>query len=125
EVGELRNVDELDAERGPRLHPRVARVGAADRVLGRFGERRRLLEVIRVLIGRGALAGRDLGPPEPAADQFLVLLARRPGNELPGVVLLLARLLDAPRPGVEPARALGLHDRGGGVPDLALDRGVR
>ena len=37
----------------------------------------------------------------------------------------LAGLLDGPRPGVQPARGLGLVHRRRGVADLALDRRVR
>src|SRR5690349_5801368 len=103
EVGELRDVDELDADGRTRLHARVAGIGTGDGLLRRLGERRRLLEVVRVVVRRGALAGGHPGPAELGPDEFLVLAAGRPGDELPGVVLLLAGLLDAPGPGVEPA----------------------
>ncbi len=61
EVGELGDVDELDAGRRTRLHARVVRVGRLDRGLGRLGEGPGGLEVVGVVVGRGALAGRAPG----------------------------------------------------------------
>src|SRR5437764_194112 len=88
QVGELGDVDELDAQRRPRLHARVLRVGAADGVLGLLGERTGFLDVVRVAVGRGPLARRHPGPAQLLADQVLVVLSGRPRDELPGVVLL-------------------------------------
>src|SRR4051794_21866023 len=48
EVGELGDVDELDADRGPRLYAGVARVGAGDGRLGGLRERLRHREVLLV-----------------------------------------------------------------------------
>src|SRR3954470_18132361 len=62
EIGELRDVDELDARRRARLDPRVVRVGAQDRLERGLGERRRLLDVRGVLVRRGTLARRHLRP---------------------------------------------------------------
>ena len=127
EVGELRDVDELDAGR----RAAAARPGWPGRrvsIASSVGSAnaRGDLQVVRVRVGRGALAGRDAWPSRRCcADQVLVVLARGPGDELPGVVLVLGGLLDRPRPGVEPAGALGLLDRRRDVADLALDRGVR
>src|SRR5687768_6321345 len=122
QVGELGDVDELDADGGPRLDARVRGVGALDGGAGRLGEGRRLLDVLGVLVRGRPLARRHPGPAELPADQLLVLLAGGPGHELPGVVLLLARLLDAPGPRVEPPGAVGLHDGGGRVAHLPAHR---
>ena len=75
-------------------------------------------------LGRPRLAAEDERAlaRKLVADELLVVLARGPGDELPGVLLLRARRLDAPRPGIEPAGALRLHDGCGGVTDLAADR---
>src|SRR4051795_6969014 len=82
QVRELRDADELDAGRRSRLHAGVVRVGGLDRVLGRLGERRRDLQVIRVGVGRGALPGRDLRPALLLTHELLVVRARGPGDEL-------------------------------------------
>src|SRR5690349_4687719 len=115
EVRELRDADELDARGGPRLHAGVVRVGGLDRVLGRLGERPRDLQVVGVRVGRGALAGGHLRPAFLVAHELLVVRAGGPRDELPGVVLLLAGLLDRPGPGVEPAGRVGLVHRRGHV----------
>src|SRR5947209_6815730 len=58
EVGKLGYVDELDPERRTRLDPGVAGVGTLDGAAGGFSERRCLLQIRRVLVGRGTLACR-------------------------------------------------------------------
>src|SRR5690606_16519436 len=117
EVGELGDADELDAGCGPGLHARVLGLGARDGVTGHIGEGTGLLAVLRDVVGRGALAARHVRPADLLADELLVLLAGRPRDELPGVLGVVGRLLDAPGPGVEPAGAVGLVDRRGDVPD--------
>src|SRR4051794_33076462 len=81
---------------GAGLDPGILRVGIGDRVPGRRGERGGDLEVLGVGVGRAALACRHAGPADLLADELLVVLAGGPGDELPGLVLLLARLLDSP-----------------------------
>src|SRR6266542_76066 len=108
-VGELRDIDELDPLRRPWLHARVGRVGALDGLERRLGERGRRLEVVGVGVCRGPLAGRHVRPAQLLPDEFLVLPAGRPRDELPGVVLVPAGVLDRARPRVQPAGALGLH----------------
>jgi len=82
-IGELRNVDELDADCGPRLNAGVRRIGVLQRFQSRRGECGGSLGVVRVGVGRGALAGRQRGPTVGGTDQVFVLLRGSPRNELP------------------------------------------
>src|SRR4051794_13431421 len=61
-VGELRNIDELNTDRGPRLDTWIDRVSSLTRLQGRLGKRPGRLLVLRVGVGRDALAGRHRGP---------------------------------------------------------------
>src|SRR6185437_10046751 len=79
-------------------------------------------EVIGILVRRHPFAGRYPSPAQLGANEVLITLTRRPGDELPRVVLVLAGLLDRPRPRVQPARTLGQLDRCLDIADLAGDR---
>src|SRR5215207_1631002 len=120
EVSELRDVDKLDANSWPRLDTRIDWVGLLNRLECRLAESSGLLLVLGVLIGRDTLAGWHRCPAVLRTNQFLVLLRRCPGDELPGIVLLGALLLDRPRPGVQPAGRLRQLDGCLGIRHLAL-----
>ena len=81
------------------------------------------LGVALELVGRVAAPRGNALPADLLADQLHVVLAGHPGDEVPGLLLALRGRGDGQRPRVEPARGIGLHDRGGGVPAAPGDRG--
>src|SRR6478736_3513147 len=96
EGGELRDVDELDTHGRPRLDAGVRRVGVLQGLQRRRGERCCRCRVVRVLVQRRALPGRNLGPSQCVADEVLVVLGRRPGDELPRGIRVGNLLLHRP-----------------------------